>query len=592
MSLSLRRSISPRTAVRSLALLLLSLFLVLQFLSATPEVRSAYTLAPPDTTNPRATFEGFRNDVNRASTLLMNAYRRTQAEPGLARSQDVKDDVQQAEALLAQSGRYLDLREVAPVNLKSRRLQATLLLKEILDRVPLPESQAIPGAEATEKGVIAGWTLPGTEIRIARVADGPRTGEYLFSPETIRRLDEFYEVVRDRPNISGSADDVYDFFSQSPGRLLPPEWFSLIEALPASFRSVVRGQAVWQWLGLGLTIGLALSGLAAIWGILRWARRETDLSASLGASVIAPGAVAVAALFVRYVSDHQINITGIVLESLEDLTEGILYIALIWGILSFSNALAKSLEVSRTAASRSIDAHLARASIRIAGIAAAITLVIYGAAHLGIPLAGLLAGLGVGGLALALAAKPTIENFIGSLILYADRPVRVGDHCRFGDLEGTVEEIGIRSTRIRGFDRTMITIPNSTFVNMNLVNLSNRDRMRYNREVRLRQTADGAAIRREIATYQAVVAGHPKIESESVQVRLRDIYEEKPKVELRALMMTSRWEEFVTVQQEIDLLLRDASARVGTPQGDKDAAGNVIQLNEAVASDKDTRASV
>ena len=96
---------------------------------------------------------------------------------------------------------------------------------------------------------------------------------------------------------------------------------------------------------------------------------------------------------------------------------------------------------------------------------------------LGLHAYGIVAGLGVGGLAIALAAQSTIENLIGGLSLFADRPVRVGDFCKYGDEVGTIEAIGIRSTRIRGIDRTVTTIPNGVLSKMPVVNFTLRDRM-------------------------------------------------------------------------------------------------------------------
>jgi len=89
----------------------------------------------------------------------------------------------------------------------------------------------------------------------------------------------------------------------------------------------------------------------------------------------------------------------------------------------------------------------------------------------------ILAGLGVGGLAIALAAQNTIENLFGGVAVISDRPVSVGDLCRFGDRVGTVEDIGLRSTRIRTLDRTLVTIPNAEFSSMTLENLSKRDKI-------------------------------------------------------------------------------------------------------------------
>ena len=103
----------------------------------------------------------------------------------------------------------------------------------------------------------------------------------------------------------------------------------------------------------------------------------------------------------------------------------------------------------------------------------------------------------------------------------------------------------------------MITIPNATFVNLNIINLTNRDRMPYKRIVALR-SSNGIGIRQEIEGLTALVAQHAMIERGTLEVRLREDEEEKPKAEIRALIMTSNWEKFLRIQQDIDLLLIDA----------------------------------
>jgi MscS family membrane protein len=553
MNTSVRRLLRD-AAIPFACVLLIGLFITIQFLATPLVLGNIGLLSPAETSSPRSTLEGFRANVTRASSLLMQAYRQNVSEPGLLPGAAVKEKVGEAEVLLARAARALDLRNVPPIELEHHRLEASLLLKEILDRLPMPDPVSIPGDEEVAKGPVPGWSLPGTEIRIVRISEGVQAGEYLFSGETVRRLDEFYRLIRNQPSADSSSEDIYDFFSQSPGYLLPPKWYGLIEALPSSLRTLVWGQTIWQWIALVLTLGVAILGILGFRRLLRFGETTSNTSGALLASMVMPATVAVAALFVVYMADYQINLTGLVNNIIEEIGEAIAYLAAMWGILRFSNALAGELTFSR---SESIDAHLARAAVRIAGIATALALLIYGASYLGIPLAGLLAGLGVGGLAVALAAKPTLENFIGGLILYADRPVRVGDLCRVGDLEGRVQEIGLRSTRIRGLNRSLITIPNATFVNMNIINLTNRDRMPYHRVVAL-SSSDSAAIRHEIQSLATLFAKHPKIEQNSLQIRLREGHEEKPKAEISALILTSKWEEFLQIQQDVDLMLRDA----------------------------------
>jgi MscS family membrane protein len=581
-------TMSPREALRRAAIpavcaFLAALFVFFEFFATAQSLGSLQSLAPAETSSPRVTLEEFRANSAKAEALLMEAYRQSKAEPGLSWSPDVRRKVLEADVLLTQASRALDLRDIPPVELEHRRLEATLLLMEILDRVQLPDAAAIPDSGAGAAQPVASWNIPGTQIKIVRIADGPRAGEYLFSSETVQQLEGFYELVRHRPILQGGKEDFYDFFSQSPGHLLPPKWFGVIEALPPVTRTEVNGQAVWQWMALVLMLLIAGLGVVAIRSLVRAVGDSRAGAASLSAKIVMPAAVAVAALFVRYMADNQINLTGRVNDLVEQFAQGVAYLAMIWGVLSLSNGMAERLTLPRL---ESIDAHLARAAVRIAGLVVATVLLVYGASYLGIPLAGLLTGLGVGGLAMALAAKPTVENFIGGLILYADRPVRVGDLCRFSGHEGRVEEIGLRSTRVRGLDRTLITVPNATFVNMNIVNLTNRDRMPYERTITL-QSTDSQAIRHEIEALAAVVTEHPRIEAGSVKTRLREGQEEAPKVEICALILTSQWDEFLQIQQEIDLLLRDKLLALRPEVQPIPAdADNVVPLKDQMEPDR------
>ena len=97
-----------------------------------------------------------------------------------------------------------------------------------------------------------------------------------------------------------------------------------------------------------------------------------------------------------------------------------------------------------------------------------------------------IATLGIGGLALALGAQKTVENLVGSVNVVADRPVEVGDFCKFGDISGTVEDIGIRSTKIRTPGRTIVTVPNGAFASMQIENFSVRDQFLFNTVLSLR----------------------------------------------------------------------------------------------------------
>ena len=134
------------------------------------------------------------------------------------------------------------------------------------------------------------------------------------------------------------------------------------------------------------------------------------------------------------------------------------------------------------------------------------------------PLIGILAGLGVGGLAFALAAQPTLENFIGGVMIYADRPVRVGDHCKFGDMTGVVEEIGVRSTRVRASDRSLVSIPNADFSKLQLVNYSRRDQNLFNAKIGVQYGASQEQLSKILDGMRKLLKTSPRVQVASGRV--------------------------------------------------------------------------
>src|ERR1700683_5314182 len=121
------------------------------------------------------------------------------------------------------------------------------------------------------------------------------------------------------------------------------------------------------------------------------------------------------------------------------------------------------------------------------------TIVVFGVllvlSNWGYNTATLVAGLGVGGIAIALAAQQTLANVFGGVSIIGDRPVGIGEFGKFGDLTGTVEDIGMRSTRIRTLNRTVVSVPNSSFAGYNLENYSSRDKILFNPAFQIKRTA-------------------------------------------------------------------------------------------------------
>lgn len=170
-----------------------------------------------------------------------------------------------------------------------------------------------------------------------------------------------------------------------------------------------------------------------------------------------------------------------------------------------------------------------------------------------VPYQSVLAGLGLGGLAVALAAQPTLQNFISGITLYFDKPIAVGDYCRFGDKTGTIEFIGLRSTRIRTLDRTVLTIPNSEFSNMQIENYAKRDRMLLNATLRLRYETTPDQIRLLLAELRRLLPSHPKVAAEPIRIRFEGFGEHSLDISIFAYILSSNEAEFIAIREDIYL---------------------------------------
>jgi MscS family membrane protein len=194
---------------------------------------------------------------------------------------------------------------------------------------------------------------------------------------------------------------------------------------------------------------------------------------------------------------------------------------------------------------------LGRRTVQVLVLALALLAVLQ---NLGINVTGILAGLGIGGLAVALAAQKTVENLFGGVTLLADQPVRVGDFCRFGDRVGTVEEVGLRSTRVRTLDRTVVTIPNGEFSALQLENFAKRDRIWFHPTIGLRYETTADQLRYVLVELKRLLVAHPKVDPDPARPRFVQFGAYSLDIEIFAYVLTSDINEFLAVQE--DLLLR------------------------------------
>jgi MscS family membrane protein len=173
---------------------------------------------------------------------------------------------------------------------------------------------------------------------------------------------------------------------------------------------------------------------------------------------------------------------------------------------------------------------------------------------LGFNMSTALAGVGILTLAVGFGAQKSIENLFGGVFVLGDEVIRVGDVCKFGDRTGTVEDIGLRSTRVRTEERTLLAIPNGTVATINIENLSRRDKILFKTVLGLHVDTSAEHLRNVLSEIRGVLSGHEKIEKNTMRVRLTELAATAINVELVCYVLTRDFDEFAAVRE--DLLLR------------------------------------
>jgi MscS family membrane protein len=181
----------------------------------------------------------------------------------------------------------------------------------------------------------------------------------------------------------------------------------------------------------------------------------------------------------------------------------------------------------------------------------------------GVNTTAIITSLGVGGIAIAFAAQKTIENLFGGISIIGDRPVLVGDFCRFGSHMGTVMHIGLRSTQVRTLDRTILSVPNGQFSSVELENFSARDKIRFQVTLNLRRDTTLEQVQRVLITVQDVLTQHAKVETGAIPVRFIGIGKYSLDIEVFAYVTTSDYDAFLEIQQELLLGILRAVERAG-----------------------------
>lgn len=447
-----------------------------------------------------------------------------------------------------EAARYLDL----PASRRDEGATLARQLEAVLDHLSsfdpervsaLPQGTEVDGLPplTDEVAAVPGQTgLPEPVRMVRRTVDGlPR---WMFGQATVSRIDAWYDGIQ-----------------ESWVRRHLPE--PLLRRGP-------RRLAWWQWLALPLLCLIAWPMGRALGGLTRATIRQ------LLDGTHTPWAVALRGLRAPVTLGWSLVIVWAELALVDlhapaerfagqCLRAGTL-VAFFWTLLRFVNLMRGVVQESSWIQHRPAVSGFLPLGMRIAQVALMLIAGITALSELGFSVTSLIAGLGIGGLAVALAAQKTVENLFGSLSIGVDQPFRVGDFVKIEDTVGTVESIGLRSTRVRTPDRTLVTYPNGRLADLRIENFAVRDRSRFGCTLGLVYGTTPAQLREVLAGCEACLRAQPKLWPEGVTVRFKGLGAASLDIEVGASFGTADGDEFLRIREEVLLGFMDVVERAGT----------------------------
>jgi len=380
------------------------------------------------------------------------------------------------------------------------------------------------------------------EVLLDRVQRGNGPSIWLFSSETLRGVPQAFEEIN------------------SPGleRFFPPFLTRIkLFTLP-----------LWRWLTIILAVALAI--IFASWltraliPLLRPSIRrmtgQTDDRYLL--SLRQPMRLILLAIAIRILAAHGLSVLARAFWTNASHLLGIVGVS--WLLMQFSDVVSELRSrqlLRRQNTSQIAVVALVHRLFKILVLFLAVVLLLHGA---GINVSAMLAGLGIGGIALALAAQKTLEDLLGGIAIITRKAVRVGDFCQLADKLGTIEDIGLGSTRVRTLDNTVVTIPNGKLSQMNLENYSLRQKIWFHHIFGLPYGTSPEQVRAVLAQVTQMLRGDRRVERDGARIRLIAFGPSSLSFEIFAYVLVTAYGEFVGIQEDLLLRIMDIVAANGT----------------------------
>lgn len=499
-------------------------------------------LRPVDTSSPRDTLMSFIETTERAykgGIGLVPSY--IASSRAYLTSEEIAS-IFDSRNILKTAKRCLDLSLVPPAMIDASSRNYMIELKEILDRLHLPDPETIPDAEAAQRAELKRWSIPNTEIHIVRMESGPHTGEYLFSADTVERLGEIYETAKHLPYVTTTTAGWYEFQKGRPialavalNGLVPPRWVASESPLTRYF---FLDQPLWRWLAM-VVVSLVYFLLNRLsFRLTRHLIKKNDSALGFWAPLLRPAVLAATTAMLAQNFVNFLRISDSVYAVVTPTLLVMFYLALTWLTWVMGTLLAENMIYMERLKASSIDSQLIRLVMRLVTLCVTIFILVTGADKLGLPAYSVLAGLGVSGFAVALAAQQTLANLLGSLIIMFEKPFSIGDEVRVKGAEGVVESVGFRSTRIRTANKSIVTIPSSQLVNSAVDNQGSRKYREVRTTLSLSFETPSQVLTDYISEISDMLAQHPLVHKKFIRVGLVDVASRKLDIALSFLLKT------------------------------------------------------
>jgi len=446
-----------------------------------------------DTSSPRDTLRSFIDASNDAYDLIR-------------KSGYVDRNSRDANAVRTRILDCIDASELPAFARRDRAADAASALKEIIDRVEIPPWDEIPGASDIQAGgafeELLRWRIPNTRITIERVQEGHRKHEYQFSTGTVQRAVEYYRDIRDRPYRTygpRTSPGIYDWYLSAPGH---PVLAAIVERLPSSMRfGRTLGLANWKWPAVLVSLLVAIATMWGLYSLQRSVSKRVSPQHRLryGLTLLFPIAAMLVPLAFLEISHRYLTIRNTPLHAISFGSHLVSILAAVVVVFVASKRAAELIIASPRIRTHGRNAQAIRISSTLAGMLIAVIIFISGGQYLGIPIGTLLASAGIGGIALALGAQDTLKNVFATINLMTDPPFRVGERITFCGYDGTVEDMGLRSTDLRLLDGHLVTIPNQNITGQSVENISRSKYIRRSSEIRIPSDTPHEKVEKAIA---------------------------------------------------------------------------------------------